>query len=41
MELVNVPWDVLYVKCCSVCDIHVKIVNFCQCDISTADIKTN
>jgi len=38
---VKVPWDVLCMKCCSVCHIHGKIVNFCQCDITTADIKTN
>jgi len=38
---VKFPWDVLFLKCCSVCEIHVKTVNFWQYDISIADIMTD
>ena len=40
-NLVKFPWDLLCLKCCSVCDIRVKGVNFLQCDIPVGCIKTN
>jgi len=35
-NLVKLPWDLLCLKCSSVWNIHVKEVNFSQCEIATA-----
>jgi len=35
-NLTKLPWDFLCLKCCSVWNIHVKGVNFSQCEIPAA-----